>query len=97
MICEKYVLSKYSLKHTKALSFSSQNPVSVPWFLLHSAFTHRFHLCILLAIAKYKYIEITSSVKIYTRNQGVNKEIAAISTSETQVLCTPKFAKQNHA
>lgn len=80
------------------LSFSSQNLVLVLCSFLHSAFTQSFPLCILLAIAKYKYIEMTAGVKVYTKNQGVKKEVAAISTlSEARALCTQKFVKQNHA
>lgn len=79
------------------LSISPQNLVLVVCFFLHSAFRQSFHLRILLAIPKYKYIEMAARAKKYTRKQGVNEEISARSTlSEAQVLCAQKFAKQNH-
>lgn len=88
-VCQAKILKTY----LDALFFFSESGFSTVGFFLHSAFTQSFHLCILLAISKYKYVEMAARVKVkYTRNQGVNKEIAAISILfEAQALCTQKF------
>lgn len=77
------------------LSISPKNLILVPCFFLWV--TYWFHLCILLAIPKYKYIKMAVRLRIYTNNLRVNKEVSAIPTlPEAQVLCTQKFTKENH-